>query len=247
MDDPEADRGRPRRRPPPDDDFDDLPGEQMSLLRRFVTATLVLVAAFSVGIAMAVVWQQIGGSDESDNPSSRVAPSASPAAGTNPTTPPTTAAPAAAVPVPADWVAYTDAKQQATFSHPAGWGQRNSDTGVFFSETANTSSGFGPQMIGVARTSDSSAQQAVANVQQSEFGTAQLTNFAPGTPTEANDGSGAWGVSGTYDREGQQVAYMMRSVQAPNAIYVLIARGPVAQQQQIMTLLGALQTSFHPA
>jgi hypothetical protein len=247
---PESGPGRARRRPPPpppiDDVDDDLRGGEVSLLRRFVTAALVLAAAFSVGIAMAVVWQQVGGSDDSG--AAGTSPTAGASAGT-PTTAPTASAtgPApTAVPVPADWVAYTDATQQATFSHPPNWGQRNSETGVFFSEPANTASGFGAQMIGVARSADTSAQQAVTNVQQSEFGTAGLTNFTPGTPTESNDGSGAWGVSGSYDREGQRVAYVMKSIQAPTAVYVLIVRGPADQQQQILTLLGALQSSFAP-
>jgi hypothetical protein len=251
MDDPGADLARPRRRPPPDDDLIDMPGmpgDQVSLTRRFVTAAVVLVAAFSVGIAMAVVWQLVGGSDSSENASSSASRSESPSVGASPTTAPTPSATAAAVPVPPDWVAYTDATQQATFSHPPGWGITPVNTGVFFGEPAAESpNGFGAQTIGVVRTTAASPQQAVTDVQQTVYGSASLPGFAPGTPTQANDGSGAWGVSGSYDREGEKVAYAMRSVQAPNAIYVLVARSPAAQQQQLMTLLGALQTSFRPA
>jgi hypothetical protein len=54
-------------------------------------------------------------------------------------------------------------------------------------------------------------------------------------------------VAGSYNREGQRVSYLMRTVQASGAVYVLIARVPANQAAGLTTLMGALRASVKPA
>jgi hypothetical protein len=210
------------------------------LSRRLITAVLVLAATFAVGVGAAVVWQKV-------NPSDDVAASAGPpTTGPTATAPPTGApTPAAPVPVPADWVAYTAAAQRATFSHPPTWTERSNETGVFFHEPS--ASGPGLQMIGVARVEGMAADAALTHIQQTEFGSAGLTNLTPGTPAPAAGSTDAFELTGSYDRQGARVAYVLRSVPAGGAVYVLFARTAATAAQQRSVLLQSLLASFHPA
>ncbi|WP_322769223.1 hypothetical protein [Frankia sp. Cr1] len=117
------------------------------LLRRLLYAVVILAVAFAVGGGAGFVWQKINPGKAATAARPATAPSgtaaaagpsasASPAAGPGTTTAPAT--------VPADWVAVTDAKQRAKFSHPPGWNQRRDNTAVFFIEApAGTASGSG--------------------------------------------------------------------------------------------------------
>jgi hypothetical protein len=53
-------------------------------------------------------------------------------------------------------------------------------------------------------------------------------------------------MAGSYNREGQRVSYLMRTVQASGVVYVLIARVPANQAAALTTLMGALRASFKP-
>lgn len=243
-----------------DDDFeDDYPGGEDTglgpFLRRLVIALVVLGVALGVGVGAGVVWEKV-------RPSGDDTTSATGATGTEPSATPTTAAgattpaPSAAasaqpqVTVPADWVAYTDAVQKATFSHPGSWKQRQDNTGVFFGEpgagAAGTSAEYGPQMIGVARVAGADAATALSKVQAGEFGS--VSGLSQDRSGAATDSSGAptQELAGSYDRDGQRVSYLMRTVDGSGAVYVLIARVPAEASGTLNTLMAALRASFQP-
>jgi hypothetical protein len=223
-----------------DDDEDDGPG--IPLIRRLITAVVVLAAAFTIGIGAAVAWQKVHPSEEPAAGPAAVAPTAQPSSTTQP--PPTTPA-ASGVAVPPDWVPFSDPKVRAAFSHPPNWAQRNNTTGVFFHEPS--ASGFGLQMIGVARVEGKPADAALNQVQQTEFGSAGLSNLTLGSPTPVAGSNGAFELTGTYERQGQKVAYTLRSVSAGDAVYVLFARTAASAESDKTLLLGALESSFKSA
>ncbi|MEX5637610.1 hypothetical protein [Parafrankia sp. FMc2] len=239
------------------DDADDLPGGEDAglgpFLRRLVIALVVLGVALGVGVGAGVVWEKVRPSGDSASSAPGSEPSATP---TGPAGAPTPSAGAPAggqapAAVPADWVAHTDPDQRATFSHPPTWKQRRDNTGVFFGEpgagAAGTPAEYGPRMIGVARVAGVDAPTALSQVQTGEFGSVTgLAQDRSGAATDAN-GAPTQELAGSYDRDGQRVSYLMRTVEAPGSVYVLIARVPAHEAGTLNTLMAALRTSFQPA
>lgn len=232
---------------------DDAGAESMSFLRRLAVAMVVLAVALGVGVGAGVVWEKVRPSGRtaasgSDQPTSGAASSASP--GATATTPPAVAGAGTAatgqIAVPADWVAFTDPQQKASFSHPPVWKLRRDNTGVFYGEPGAKATDYGPQMIGVARIAGSDATAALAKVQAGEFdGVAGLTKERSGAATDTN-GQPTQELAGSYDREGQRVSYLMRTISADGAVYVLIARVSTSAAASLNTLMGALRSSFSP-
>ena len=266
---------RSRRRPEPDDpdllddvDFPDDPddrddrddrddeGEDVGLgpfLRRLAIALVVLGVALALGVGAGVVWEKIRPSGRTATAGPAPAPTTA-APTEQPSPQPTGAADGgggAQVAVPPDWVEHTDAEQKAKFSHPPVWKLRRDNTGVFFGEPGpgapGTSGEYGPQMIGVARVEGTDPAAALAKVQESEFGgVAGLTQERSGPATDST-GAPTHELAASYDREGQRVSYLMRTVEAQGAVYVLIARVPADAPATLNTLMGALRASFSPA
>ncbi|WP_243407487.1 hypothetical protein [Frankia canadensis] len=229
---------------------DDADAEPMSFLRRLAVAMVVLAVALGVGVGAGVVWEKVRPSGRTA--SSGPTPSATPGAAASPS-PAGTAATAPAAPaagqiaVPADWVAYTDPQQKATFSHPPVWKQRRDNTGIFYGEPGAAAADYGPQMIGVARIAGADATAALAKVQAGEFdGVSGLTKDRSGPATDSS-GQPTQELAGSYDREGQRVSYLMRTIPANGAVYVLIARVSTSAAASLNTLMGALRSSFSPA
>jgi hypothetical protein len=228
----------------------------MSFMRRLAVALVVLAVALGVGVGAGVVWEKV-------RPSGRTATAADPsAAASTASAAGTSAAPgsgggaatatqsagqpaAVQIAVPADWAAYTDAVQKATFSHPPVWKQRRDNTGIFYGEPG-TASDYGPQMIGVARIPGADPTAALTKVQAGEFnGVSGLTRERSGPATDTS-GQPTQELAGSYNREGQRVSYLMRTVSVSGAVYVLIARVATSAAATLNTLMGALRSSFSP-
>jgi hypothetical protein len=243
----------------PDDEDDDAGREgdpgAMSFARRVGVALMVLAVALGVGVGAGVVWEKVRPSGRTaTNAATEPSPSASAPAGDGgatgakpgATTPPAGGQAQSQVAVPADWAAYTDDVQKARFSHPPVWKQRRDNTGIFYGEPGTVSE-YGPQMIGVARVSGVDATTALTQVQAGEFdGVPGLTKERSGPATDTN-GQPTQELAGSYDREGARVSYLMRTVEASGAVYVLIARVPTNAAATLNTLMGALRSSFAPA
>ncbi|CAO5192748.1 conserved hypothetical protein [Frankia sp. AiPs1] len=228
-------------------------GESMSFLRRLGVALVVLTVALGVGVGAGVVWEKVhpsGRTAASGTGTPSSAPTTVPAANATPTSAASSASSGtsgvAQVAVPSDWVAATDPTVKATFSHPPVWKQRRDNTGVFYGEPG-TASEFGPTMIGVARVNGSDTTAALNTVQAGEFtGVSGLTRERSGPATDSS-GQPTQELAGSYDREGQRVSYLMRTVSVNGAVYVLIARVSTSASATLSALMGALRTSFSPA
>ncbi len=227
--------------------------EVTPLLRRLLYAVVILGVAFAVGGGAGFVWQKInpggsgGGTGATARPSTAPGSTAGASAGPggSASRPSAAAAPAT---VPADWVAATDAQQKAKFSHPSGWKQRRDNTGVFFVEPpVGTAASGGPRMVGVARVAASDQMAALNIVQGSEF--ASQPGLTKDSSRAVTDSSGVqvqeW--VGSYLREGQRVTYVMRTLPAGDAIYVLISRSSSESADTATALVGSLRASFSPA
>jgi len=223
-------------------------------LRRLAIALVVLGAALGLGVGAGIVWEKVRPSGHTATEAEPPPPAATTAPPDEQPSPQASGAPNGGgtqqVAVPADWVEHTDTEQRAKFSHPPVWKLRRDNTGVFFGEpgtgAAGTSAEYGPQMIGVARVEGNDPAAALAQVQAGEFaGVPGLTQERSG---EATDSTGAptHELAASYDRDGQRVSYLMRTVQASGAIYVLIARVPADVPATLNTLMGALRASFSP-
>jgi hypothetical protein len=234
------------------DELDDRRGgggaDSMSFLHRLGVALVVLAVALGVGVGAGVVWEKVRPSGRTASNAPAVpSPSAS-ATSTPAATGPgaSTGQPAAGqIAVPADWAPYTDPLQKATFSHPPVWKQRRDNTGIFYGEPGTVSE-YGPQMIGVARIAGADPTAALTHVQAGEFDAVSgLTKERSGPATDTN-GQPTQELAGSYDREGQRVSYLMRTVAADGAVYVLIARVSTSAAATLNTLMGALRASFSP-
>ncbi|ABW16556.1 hypothetical protein Franean1_7237 [Parafrankia sp. EAN1pec] len=223
-------------------------------LRRLVIALVVLGVALAVGVGAGVIWEKVRPSGDTAT-TANTPPTATPGTGPSASPAPSTGAPAGGgqpqAAVPADWVAFTDPDQKATFSHPPTWKQRRDNTGVFFGEpgagAVGTPAEYGPQMIGVARVAGADAATALSQVQSSEFGSVSgLTQDRSGPATDTS-GATVQELAGSYDRDGQRVSYLMRTSEAPGAVYVLIARVRADASASLNTMMGALRASFQPA
>ncbi|EIV94987.1 LpqN/LpqT family lipoprotein [Frankia sp. QA3] len=237
------------------DELDDRRGgggaDSMSFLHRLGVALVVLAVALGVGVGAGVVWEKVrpsGRTATATTPSpSASAASAGPAApGAGASAAPSTDQPATGqIAVPADWAPYTDPLQKATFSHPPVWKQRRDNTGIFYGEPGTVSE-YGPQMIGVARIAGADPAAALSQVQAGEFDAVSgLTKERSGPATDTS-GQPTQELAGSYDREGQRVSYLMRTVSAAGAVYVLIARVSTSAAATLNTLMGALRASFSP-
>ncbi|WP_217465669.1 LpqN/LpqT family lipoprotein, partial [Candidatus Frankia nodulisporulans] len=231
-------------------------GEAMSFLRRVGVALAVLSVALGVGVGAGVVWEKVrpsghtataGSNDPTPMPTATAAAGGAGAAvATAPAGGGAAAAGTGQVAVPADWVAFTDTVQKVTFSHPPVWKQRRDNTGIFYGEPSTTAE-FGPAMIGAARIEGTDQAAALTRVQAGEFaGVSGLTRERSGPATDSN-GQPTQEIAGSYDREGQRVSYLMRTVAGNGAVYVLIARVSTDASASLNTLMGALRTSFAPA
>ncbi|WP_239311310.1 hypothetical protein, partial [Frankia sp. Cj3] len=214
------------------------------MLRRLLYAVVILGLAFALGGGAGFVWQKISpgkasvqaGPTAAPTGTAQAAASASPAA-----SPAGTTAPAV---VPADWVAVTDTKQRATFSHPPAWSQRRDNTGVFFVEPAVGTAAAGPRMVGVARVTGTDQRAALKVVQDSEFATQPgLTQDRSGPITDPT-GAQSQELAGSYLRDGQRVTYVMRTLLAGDAVYVLISRSSATQADTATTLVENVRASF---
>ncbi|MCM3887367.1 hypothetical protein [Frankia sp. R82] len=255
-------RFTPERADGPDDDGDDVilgarggtarsasTGEPMSFVRRVAVALAVLSVALGVGVGAGVVWEKVrpsghtatAGAGGPDPTPTVVPPAGATSAGTGVAT-----QSAGQVAVPADWVAFTDPIQKVTYSHPPVWKQRRDNTGIFYGEPG-TASDFGPAMIGATRLAGTDQTAALSQVQAGEFaGVSGLSRDRSGPATDSS-GQPTQEIAGSYDREGQRVSYLMRTVPGNGVVYVLIARVSTDASASLNTLMGALRTSFSPA
>jgi len=212
-------------------------------VRRLVIAFIWLGFALGLGVGAGVVWEKVRPSGDSVVTTVATATptqSASGAVGSQPPAP--TASPTSAV--PADWVAYTatSTKAKSTFSHPGGWALREDSTGVFFGEAT------GPRMVGVVRRTGVGSADALSKVQALEFGGQPgLSVTGSGDVTDPVSGAKVRELTGTYVRQGQKVSYLMRSVDANGAVYVLIVRVAADSDSELDGLMSALRASFQPA
>ncbi|MDT3444990.1 hypothetical protein [Pseudofrankia sp. BMG5.37] len=221
------------------------PDPSMSLfLRRLVIALVWLGFALGLGVGAGVVWEKIRPSGESavaaTSSATPTAVTSAPTGGTPAPSPGASATPA----VPSDWVSYTTtaSKAKSTFSHPSSWAVREDSTGVFFGEPS------GPRMIGVARRTGVDGAGALSKVQALEFGGQPgLAVTGSGDVTDPVSGAKVRELTGTYTRQGQKVSYLMRSVDAPGAVYILIVRVPADSDAELDTLMTSLRASFQPA
>ncbi|WP_199865737.1 LpqN/LpqT family lipoprotein [Frankia sp. ArI3] len=243
------------------DEADELDGrrdgggaDSMSFLHRLGVALVVLAVALGVGVGAGVVWEKVRPSGRTamdapavPSPSASAAASAPAATGPGASAAASTGQSAAGqIAVPADWAPYTDPLQKATFSHPPVWKQRRDNTGIFYGEPG-TVSDYGPQMIGVARIAGADQTAALTHVQAGEFDAVSgLTKERSGAATDTS-GQPTQELAGSYDREGQRVSYLMRTVATNGAVYVLIARVSTSAAATLNTLMGALRASFSPA
>jgi hypothetical protein len=209
--------------------------------RRLVLALVWLGFALGLGVGAGVVWEKV-------RPSGHDTPTAAATAGPAVTAPATGAAPAAsATPtptVPADWVSYTATTTNAksTFSHPGSWTAYSDSTAVLFTEPG------GPRMVGVARRAGVDGANALSKVQAVEFnGQPDFAVTGSGPVKDPVSGATVQELTGTYTRQGVQVAYLLRSVETTGASYVLIARAPAATSAELDSLMLALRASFQPA
>ncbi|ETA02796.1 hypothetical protein CcI6DRAFT_01756 [Frankia sp. CcI6] len=233
----------------------DRDSDTMPFLHRVGVALVVLAVALGVGVGAGAVWEKVRPSGRTANavPAPTAASSGGPAAAAP--SPSTGAAggqaaggqaAAGQIAVPADWTSFTDTVQKATFSHPPVWKQRRDNTGIFYGEPGTVSE-YGPQMIGVARVAVQDPVAALTQVQSAEFNTVPgLTRDHSGPATDTSD-QPTQELAGSYDREGQRVSYLMRTVSVAGAVYVLIARVSTNVLASLNTLMGALRSSFAPA
>ncbi|WP_157734309.1 LpqN/LpqT family lipoprotein [Frankia sp. AvcI1] len=237
-----------------DDRRDGGGGDSMSFLHRLGVALVVLAVALGVGVGAGVVWEKVrpSGRTATDaplapSPSASAAASGPAATGPGASAAASTGGPPAAgqIAVPADWAPYTDPLQKATFSHPPVWKQRRDNTGIFYGEPG-TVSDYGPQMIGVARIAGTDPTAALTRVQAGEFDAVSGLTKERSGPTTDTSGQPTQELAGSYDREGQRVSYLMRTVAADGAVYVLIARVSTSAAATLNTLMGALRASFSP-
>ncbi|ONH26805.1 hypothetical protein [Pseudofrankia asymbiotica] len=213
-------------------------------LRRLVIALVWLGFALGLGVGAGVVWEKVRPSGESavaaPTSATPTAITSAPAGGTPAPSPSAAATPA----VPSDWVSYTTtaSKAKSTFSHPGSWAAREDSTGVFFGEPS------GPRMVGVARRTGVDGAGALSKVQALEFGGQPgLAVTGSGDVTDPVSGAKVRELTGTYTRQGQKVSYLMRSVDASGAVYVLIVRVPADSDAELDTLMTSLRRSFQPA
>lgn len=222
----------------------DRPDLGMALFwRRLVIALVWLGFALGLGVGAGVVWEKVR---PSGNGAATAAASATPTPSAPVAAAPSATVSATATPaVPADWTAYTATASNAksTFSHPGAWTIHADNNAVFFVE-AN-----GPRMVGVARRvglTDGAA--AVSKVDALEFNTlAGHAVTGSGSVKDPVTGAAVWELTGTYTRQGQKVAYMMHSVDAQGAEYVLIVRVPADSSSELDGLMRSLRASFQPA
>jgi hypothetical protein len=228
-------------------------GGPLAVLRWVALAVVVVVAALGLGIGLAFGWQRVHPSDTTASSGGPAGAAGAGATGAGATgagaTPTPTGAAGAPVkePVPASWTAVTDPVQKATLSHPSTWKERRDNTGIFFAEPAATATGFGPQMVGLARIAGKGPNQALQSVQASEFANLSGYHQERFGAVKGGDGASALEFAATYAREGQQVEYVMRAVQSRDATYVLMARSTAAPAGGAEKALRILTASFTPA
>jgi len=211
-------------------------------VRRLVIALVWLGFALALGVGAGVIWEKVRPSgDTATATPSTTSTSSAPAGQTQTQAPAPSASPTSAV--PSDWVSYTTAasKAKSTFSHPANWTMREDSTGVFFGDPS------GPQMIGVARRTGVDGAAALSKVQALEFGGQPgLSVTGSGDIKDPVSGGTVRELTGTYVRQGQKVSYLMRSVDATDAVYVLIARVSADADAELDSLMSSLRASFQP-
>jgi hypothetical protein len=226
-----------------DDDHDPLPPPNLKMfLRRLVIAMIWLALALGLGVGAGLIYEKVRPSGATSGSPTTAATVVAPAPVALPTA---SATPTSAVPtVPPDWVSATITSSNAasTFSHPSSWTERSDSTMVMFTNPA------GAEMVAVARRTGVDGPAAISKVEAIEFNT--QTGFSVTSSGNVKDpvsGATVFEVIGTYTRQGQQVAFMMHSVETPNAAYVLVVRAAVASDAELDTYMRALRASFKPS
>ncbi|MBL7518759.1 hypothetical protein I6A84_11710 [Frankia sp. CNm7] len=208
-------------------------------LRRLVIALVWLGFALGLGVGAGVVWEKVRPSGEEATAGPSPTPSTTQAPTAPPSEPPPSSSPTPAV--PSDWVAANDSASGTTWSHPGTWTMRQDSVGIFYGEPS------GARMVGVARRTGVDGAGALSKVQALEFGGQPgLAVTGSGDVKDTFSGATVRELTGSYTRQGEKVSYLMRTVETPNAVYVLIARAPAASDAELDTLMASLRASFQP-